>query len=113
MGEHQQEVRSHHWCGSVRIGLWENTNKRYGHITGVAQLELVCGRTPTRGTVQFRQQMSHTAISMHDDSCCLVPRPCAPPGEKQSDEVSPISWTHYQNVVTTNQIVRLLTTCIT
>ena len=35
--------RSHYWCGSVRICLWENTNKRYCHITGVAQLELVVG----------------------------------------------------------------------
>ena len=41
----------------------------------------------------------------------LVPRPHTPPSEKQSGEQSWISWACYQNVVRTDEIVRLVIIC--
>ena len=38
----------------------------------------------------------------------LVPRPCAPPGEKRSGEQSRISWAYYPKQVMTNEIARLV-----
>ena len=38
----------------------------------------------------------------------LVPRPCAPPGEKRSGEQSQTSWAYSPKVVMTNESVRLV-----
>ena len=38
----------------------------------------------------------------------LMPRPHTPPSKKRSGEWSQISWAYFQNVLRTNQIVRLL-----
>ena len=61
-------------------------------------------------TVGLNCEIILTAKFSRSTVVSIVSTPCAPPSEKQSGEQSQISWTYYPNAVTTNQIVRSVTT---
>ena len=57
---------------------------------------VVCGDATLLSVVKIQVESS------------LVPRPCTPPGEKQSGKQSPIPWASSPKVGRTNEIVRLV-----